>query len=232
MSLPDGDSAGGAPEPEGLSRSLDNGRPGYLQRHHVPPRVQTFGMVLFLLTLTMLFCATMLLFVVLRHRAADQHPLGSLRDAVTNFKLYTSTAIVLAASLTIHMALLRVRRQQHTPFIRWLMATDALALAFLLVQTPAMIELLRAQPPIPPETPTLAAGGSPVTQLYKLLFILVLLHAAHVAGGVIYFAAVTRRALAGYYDHEYYTGVRNAAMYWHFLDVVWLTMFGMFLYLG
>ena len=71
-----------------------------------------------------------------------------------------------------------------------------------------------------------------MTQLYKLLFILVLLHAAHVAGGVIYFAAVTRRALDGYNDHEYYTGVRNAAMYWHFLDVVWLCMFGTFLYLG
>lgn len=203
------------------------------QREHiVPARVQTFGMIVFLLTLTMLFGATMLLFVVLRTKAQDQQPLGLLRDALTNGKLYTSTAIVLMASFTIHMAVVRVRREKHRSFFRWLLLTDVLALAFLAVQTPAMIELLRSQPPVPADAPTLSAGGSPVTQLYKLLFLLVLVHALHVAGGVIYFAAVTRRALRGHYDHEHNTGVRHAAMYWHFLDVVWLCMYGTFLYLG
>lgn len=226
----DAESAG--PDPRD-SRGLDYPRPARSgERHIVPPRVQTFGMVLFLLTLTMLFGATMLLFIVLRLRAAEQHPLGSLRDAVTNFKLYTSTAIVLAASLTIHAALVNVRRERQGAFLKWLFVSSGLALLFLAVQTPAMIELLRSQPPVPPDALTLAAGGAPVTQLYKLLFVLVLLHALHVVGGVIYFVVVTRRATAGYYDHEYYGGVRNAAMYWHFLDIVWLTMFGMFVLLG
>lgn len=201
-------------------------------RHVVPSRVQTFGLILFLMTLSMLFGATMLLFVILRYRAQEHQPLGALRDAVTNYKLFASTAIVLAASLTVHMAVLRVRRERQQSFIRWLAVTDLLALAFLAVQTPAMIELLRSQPPVPADAPTLAAGGQPATQLYTLMFVLVLLHAAHVLGGVIYFSIVTSRALAGYYDHEYYAGVRNAAMYWHFLDVVWLTMFGIFLFLG
>jgi heme/copper-type cytochrome/quinol oxidase subunit 3 len=60
----------------------------------------------------------------------------------------------------------------------------------------------------------------------------VLIHALHVLGGVIYLAIVTQRALAGRYDHEHYTGVKHAAMYWHFLDLVWLMMFGTFLVLG
>src|SRR5688572_29127375 len=193
--------------------------------HVVPARVHTFGMILFLVTLTMLFGATMLLYVILRYRAEPAHPLGSLRDALTNAKLYASTSIVLLASLSIHMAVLRIRRERWNAFFRWLLLTDVLAVAFLAVQTPAMVQLLMSQPPIPPETPTLAAGGTPVTQLYKLLFVLVLLHALHVAGGVIYLAVVTRRALRGVYDHEHYTGVRHAAMYWHFLDGVWLVMF-------
>ena len=200
--------------------------------HVVPARVQTFGMILFLITLTMLFGSTMLLYVVLRLRAGDAEPMGALRGNLTNPKLFTSTLIVLAASLTIHLAVLRIRRERFESFFRWLIVTDLLALAFLAVQTPAMIQLLSSQPPIPPETPTLAAGGSPVTQLYKLLFVLVLIHALHVLGGVIYLAVVTRRAVAGVYDHEHYTGVRHAAMYWHFLDLVWLTMFGTFLFLG
>lgn len=200
--------------------------------HVVSARVQTFGMILFLITLTMLFGSTMLLYVILRLRAGDTEPLGGLRGDLTNPKLFASTLIVLTASLTIHMAVLRIRREQFDSFLRWLIATDVLALAFLAVQTPAMIQLLASQPAIPPDTPTLAAGGNPVTQLYKLLFVLVLIHALHVLGGVAYLWVVTRRALGGLYDHEHFTGVRHAAMYWHFLDLVWLTMFGMFLFLG
>jgi heme/copper-type cytochrome/quinol oxidase subunit 3 len=200
--------------------------------HAVPVRVQTFGMVLFLVTLTMLFGSTMLLYVILRLRAGDATPPGALRGGLVNPKLFLSTLIVLAASLTIHMAVLRIRRHQLPSFFRWLIATDLLAVAFLAVQTPAMIQILGSQPEIPPDTPSLAAGGNPVTQLYKLLFVLVAIHALHVLGGVIYLWVVTRRALAGVYDHEYYTGVHHAALYWHFLDVVWLTMFGMFLVLG
>ena len=32
-------------------------------------------------------------------------------------------------------------------------------------------------------------------------------------------------AFANKYDHEHYVGVRSAAWYWHFLDIVWLVMF-------
>src|SRR5687767_5674263 len=110
--------------------------------HDVPVRVQTFGMILFLVTLTILFGATMLLYVILRVRAGDASPLGALRDDLTNPKLFLSTLIVLAASLTIHMAVLRIRGHRPGAFFRWLIATDVLALAFLAVQTPAMIQLL------------------------------------------------------------------------------------------
>jgi len=48
----------------------------------------------------------------------------------------------------------------------------------------------------------------------------------HVVGGLIYLMMVLLKAYAGRYDHERYTGVRHAAMYWHFLDIVWLVMFG------
>ena len=69
-------------------------------------------------------------------------------------------------------------------------------------------------------------------RLWTILFVYVLLHALHVLGGMIYLALVTRNGLLGRYDHEYYVGVRHAAMYWHFLDVVWLMMFGIFVILG
>jgi cytochrome c oxidase subunit 3 len=60
----------------------------------------------------------------------------------------------------------------------------------------------------------------------------VLLHAAHVVGGIILLALVARKAFRGGYDHEHHLGVHHAALYWHFLDIVWLVMFGTMLGLG
>ncbi len=206
----------------------------------IPARAQTFGMIIFLVTLSILFASTMLLYVLLRLMAQEAYPPGALRGILTNAKLYTSTLIVLAASLTVHMALLRIRRERWQSFFRWLVATDLLALAFLAVQTPAMVQLLTSplpEPLVTVQSVERVTGDTievprPATNLHRLLFVLVLLHALHVIGGVAYLWVVTRRALRGLYDHEHYVGVRHAAMYWHFLDLVWLCMFGTFLVLG
>lgn len=56
---------------------------------------------------------------------------------------------------------------------------------------------------------------------------LIALHAAHVVGGLVPLGIVTGRALRGWYDARHAEGVRSCALYWHFLDVVWLTMFGL-----
>jgi heme/copper-type cytochrome/quinol oxidase subunit 3 len=61
--------------------------------------------------------------------------------------------------------------------------------------------------------------------LYGLIFVLILVHALHVLGGLAGLAMTTANAFRGRYDHENYVGVKNAALYWHFLDVVWIIMY-------
>ena len=70
------------------------------------------------------------------------------------------------------------------------------------------------------------------SRLWGLLFFFVLVHAAHVIGGMIYLAVVTIKGHKGYYDHEHFVGVRHAALYWHFLDIVWIFMLSTFVLLG
>jgi cytochrome c oxidase subunit 3 len=53
-----------------------------------------------------------------------------------------------------------------------------------------------------------------------------------VLGGIVALAIVTWRTKRQRYDHENYMGVQFAARYWHFLDIVWLAMFTMFLVMG
>ena len=50
--------------------------------------------------------------------------------------------------------------------------------------------------------------------------------------GLVALGIVAYHGYRGHYDHEEHAGVRNCVLYWHFLDVVWLVMFGTFLAVG
>lgn len=184
-------------------------KPGF----HVPQRTSIIAMWLFLAALGILFLASMLGYAVFRVSGKLSPPLGTLNFPTL---LWLSTALVLAASVAIHQALRAVRREQQAPLRRWIAITLLLASLFVLVQAPALISLLD----------THATRGDTGHTLYGLIFFLVLLHALHVVGGVIALLLVARRAARHRYDHESHLGVRFAAMYWHFLDGVWLFMFG------
>jgi cytochrome c oxidase subunit 3 len=65
-----------------------------------------------------------------------------------------------------------------------------------------------------------------VAHLYIFTFyVLTGLHGLHVVGGLIPLVVVARRAAAGRYGSADHNGLVLCAMYWHFLDVVWITLF-------
>ena len=51
-------------------------------------------------------------------------------------------------------------------------------------------------------------------------------HGAHVIIGTIFLTVCLFRALAGHFTPERHIGFEAAAWYWHFVDVVWLFLFG------
>ncbi len=51
-----------------------------------------------------------------------------------------------------------------------------------------------------------------------------IIHALHVVGGVAALVFIFFGIARGAYDHERHFPVRFCAMYWHFLDVVWIIM--------
>jgi heme/copper-type cytochrome/quinol oxidase subunit 3 len=226
-------------------RQVPDGR-----EHVVSPKTQLVGMWLFLLGLVLVFASGMLIYVIARWQMRDVAPLGDFRSDMLNMKLIASTAIVLLASFAIHQSLKAVKRERIGTFLRWLWITNLLATGFVAVQTPAMIDLLSRDTDVVSTTPAASpfTGGDPTvadeltprdllpaergSRLYAILFVFVLIHALHVLGGMIYLAIVTLKGHKGYYDHEHYVGVRHAALYWHFLDVVWIFMLGTFIALG
>ncbi|MDJ0826081.1 MAG: cytochrome c oxidase subunit 3 [Rhodobacter sp.] len=51
-------------------------------------------------------------------------------------------------------------------------------------------------------------------------------HGLHVIIGTIFLAVCLFRAMAGHFSPEKHIGFEAAAWYWHFVDVVWLFLFG------
>ena len=48
------------------------------------------------------------------------------------------------------------------------------------------------------------------------------MHALHVVTGLIFLGVVLRKGSKGMYSKEKHWGVEAAAVYWHFVDVVWI----------
>lgn len=67
---------------------------------------------------------------------------------------------------------------------------------------------------------------SPATDAYASLFYTITgFHGAHVAVGLVMIAVVAIRASLGHFSETRHLAVTNVAMYWHFVDAVWLAVF-------
>jgi heme/copper-type cytochrome/quinol oxidase subunit 3 len=207
-----------SPEYESDFPDQGSGRP-YRAPHVVPPGTGTLGMWLFLIALFMLFAAVMVAYLVIRLAGNQSPPLHVIHFPKL---LWISTVLVVGVSFTMSRSVKFVRMERQGEFRRWLMISLGLAIAFVVVQTPAMIELLKANRQFKQQG----------VFLYGLVFFLILVHALHVVGGIITLLRVGYVARKNIYDHEHYQSVRYTAMYWHFLDLVWLVMFFTFLVLG
>jgi len=172
-------------------------------------------MVLILISLGMLFAASLLGYVLIRTRGGKSPALGAIN---VPWGLCFSTLLVLAGSVTMHFAVRDVHREKLAELRQWLLATLCIAVVFLVLQAIFLHELL-------------ALAQNLDQSLYKLISFMILVHALHVVGGVVSLSLVYAGARQGRYDHEHFFPVRNAALYWHFLDGVWLTMFTIFLVL-
>jgi len=211
-----------------------------------PAKTYRFAMGLFLVSLGMLFAASLLGYGLMRYEGPQAPRHGAVAPPTS---LLASTALLLAGSVTMSLAHAAVKRERQRLFRFLLAGSVVLAFLFLAVQAPALSEMLTVyqgemgKEPMPHATAESAdarehlrvipkSAGSRTGQLYAVVVSLVVLHALHVIGGLIPLVVTTIRGFQGRYDHEVHEGVTLCTMYWHFLDFVWLALYGAFLLLG
>lgn len=168
-----------------------------------------WGMRLFVVSLAVLFAASLVLYFVSRSGwAAISGPVPYVPRSV-----YAATAVLMVSSLTIRAAVAATRSGRARAQVVWLSISLVLGCAFLVLQFATWVLLTARQIDA---TTNLAAFS---------LYLLTVLHALHVAGGVLGLTWVTLRARRGAYTPQRSAGLRACALYWHFLDGVWVVIF-------
>ncbi len=145
-------------------------------------------------------------------------------DWISNFELpqsfYYSTLAMILSSVTLWMAKRNISRDRLKNGGIFLVATLALAGIFVFLQFKSFGEIISAG---------YYFTGSESTITTSFVYVVVLAHLAHLAGGIIVLLVLIYNHFKQRYHSGQTLGLELGATYWHFVDALWVYLF-LFLY--
>lgn len=179
-------------------------------RPRSPELAAYVGMLIFLSAWAMTFAALFFSYAVVRSQTMSWPPAGSERLPMALPAL--NTALLLLSSFTFHRAFTRVRSGQS--LLGSLAATIGLGAAFLALQTVVWFQVYHS-----------GLHPSSAGNYGSVFYALTVFHGLHVAFALLWALYLVPGAFAGKYTARKHTAVRMAAMFWHFVDAIWVVMF-------
>lgn len=184
-------------------------------RHLLPaqsnPREQVgwWGMIIFLLNEGALFASLIASYFYLGIANAVWPPAGTPKPELT--LPLVMTAVLLSSSGTCYAAERSHRRGAVTAYRVLTLATMCLGVGFLLIQAREYLDALR--------------HAGPTGHAYESIFFTITgLHGAHVTFGVLFLGWALLREWRGTVRPRFPLAIKNASIYWHFVDGVWLVI--------
>ena len=169
-----------------------------------PPEGYRIGVWLILISVTMLFAALTSAYVF---NQAHRQPI-----LMPNI-LWLSTGVILASSATIEIARRALKRRIESRFRLWIGVTTALGFCFLAAQLLAWRQL--------------SASGFYVNRNFHsgYSYLFTGLHGVHLLGGLVALVFVTLRNPGRWTVLRRRVAVDVTALYWHFIDGLWVFLF-------
>tara|TARA_B100001093_G_scaffold40286_1_gene34270 strand:+ start:1671 stop:2249 length:579 start_codon:yes stop_codon:yes gene_type:complete len=144
-------------------------------------------------------------------------------DWLKNFELplsfSLSTAIIVLSSITIWIAKKNLKKNNNSKSTNWLFITFVLGVLFIVLQFVGFNSLI---------SKGFFFTGAQSTITTSFLYVLTVLHLAHLFAGMIVLIVVIYNNLKEKYKKEK-LGFELAVTFWHFLGILWLYLF-VFLY--
>jgi heme/copper-type cytochrome/quinol oxidase subunit 3 len=127
------------------------------------------------------------------------------------------TVVLVSSSGTLQLGVRAIRRDRVRALLGWLALTILLGVAFLGLQLYDY---------------SLLAFGVRDGIFGSLFYVMTGLHMAHVFGGVVFLALVLLQGVGGQLSDASHDSLEAGAIYWHFVDVVWICLFTTFYVAG
>lgn len=169
-----------------------------------------FGMI----SIVMLFAGLTSAMVVSKSRP------DWLKDYEMPTAFLISTVLIVLCSLTFYLAQRFIKQGNRTLTTLMLWLTLVLGGLFVYFQFQGFDQLFAHR-----LFPTGKSGSITIAFMYILVYV----HLAHLFGGIISLLIIIYNHFKQKYTSTQYIGIELGAMYWHFLDALWLYLF-LFLY--
>lgn len=170
-----------------------------------------FGFWVFLMSDVILFGMVFATYAISVNATAGgpgPHELYELKN------IFIETMLLLVSSFTFGMASLALKyKHSKTRLIVWMLVTLALGIAFLGLELADFSSMF-------------AKGGVPSRSGFLSAFFgLVPLHGLHVTAGCIWLICLVAQVLVYGLDTKTKLGIMRLALFWHFLDIIWIAIF-------
>jgi heme/copper-type cytochrome/quinol oxidase subunit 3 len=178
-------------------------------RRHDPMPAPLLGVILFVASECVFFAALFGAYFTIRAQATEWPPAGI--EGLEPWPVPAiATALLLLSSVTMQFALSAIARGDKATMMRFLKITLLLGAIFLGAQAYDYATL--------PFTIHDTVFGT-------TFFTMTGFHGAHVAGGLVFIYLMLARGWSGQITREDHTHLEGAAIYWHFVDIVWIGLF-------
>ncbi|MBZ0328448.1 MAG: cytochrome c oxidase subunit 3 [Altibacter sp.] len=141
-------------------------------------------------------------------------------DWLTDFEIpqafFISLAVILLSSITVHFAKVAVQREQNSKGMALMVATLVLGIIFIYLQFLGFSQIIENG---------YYFTGSESTITTSFIYLVVLMHMAHIGAGLISLLVVIYNHYKLKYMEGKTLGIELAATFWHFVDILWIYLF-------
>ncbi len=179
--------------------------------HEEHPDFRMFGLVLFLVAESMIFLGLFAAFLIYRSTLPVWPPEG--QPELELFLPTINTLILISSSFVMHKGQSAIKNNDNKGLQLWFAITAVMGAIFLVGQAYEYSHL---------------EFGLTANIFASCFYVLTGFHGLHVTLGLLLILAVLWRSRnAKHYSGEEHFGVEAAELYWHFVDVVWIILFGL-----
>jgi cytochrome c oxidase subunit III len=180
------------------------------ERATLEGRNKILGFWIFLGAETVLFGTLFSAYLALRHNTMDGPTAAELFQLPL---VFLATMILLTSSLTSVFAVQALHQHKVKAMINWLIITILLGLGFLALEIYEFYHYVHE------------GHGFTTSAFSSAFYTLVGFHGAHVAFGIVWIALVIGQVMRKGLTVVNAPKVYLSAIYWHFIDVVWVFIF-------